>query len=128
VVGPISQNVRTLGGRHEGVHVVTVKGEAAEEQSQDVDLVYHRPGVLEHCYVEVTRTPFLALRFFPLGPERHFDHLDIGGGHDVSAQHHRIDTEPLSLVHNERQRADKRPFGQGDLSARNDQRMLWREL
>jgi hypothetical protein len=33
----------------------------------------------------------------------------------------------LSLVQNERQRADERPFGQGDLSVRNDQGMLWRE-
>src|SRR5205823_6443986 len=55
VIGPISQNVRTTSGRHEGVHVITAKGEAAEELSQAVDLVHYRPGVLKHCDVEVTR-------------------------------------------------------------------------
>ena len=110
VIGPISQNVRTTSGRHEGVHVITAKGEAAEELSQAVDLVHYRPGVLKHCDVEVTRTQFLILHFIPFGPERHFDHLGIGRGHDVSAHHHRIDTETLTLVHNERQRADKRAF------------------
>ena len=128
VVGPIPQDMHITGGRHEGVHVITVKGEAAEKLSQAVDLVHYRPRVLEHSNVEVTRTHFLILFFFPFGPKRQFNHLGISGGHDISAHHHRIDTEPLSLVHNERQRADKRPPGQGDLSTRNNERMLWREL
>ena len=128
MVGPISQDVSSPRGRQEGVHVITSKGEAAEELSQAVDLVHYRPGVLEHSNVEVTRTQFLILLFFPFGPKRQFNHLGISGGHDISAHHHRIDAEPLSLVHNERQRADKRPSGQGDLSARDNERMLWREL
>ncbi len=70
MVGPIPQDMRTTGGRHEGVHVITVKGEAAEKLSQAVDLVNYRPSVLEHCDVEVTRTLFLILRLFPFGPKR----------------------------------------------------------